>query len=489
MREADITRRSLTAEHASRHSSIYTALLKSGKCAESDLQRALTLSDADGIRFDRALLNLGVIDERALLQLLAAEVGATFLDEPGAVPIDDHVFRQLGKEYLLLNHIVPLESHDSDVVIVTSDPMNAMIQKEVEYCIESSVKWLVATSTWVRRSISQHLDSQSDRPVIVETRDQDQRLLQESSLDGPVIRYVAEQLSDAVEAGASDIHFSSTPHHFSVRLRVNGGLVALKVPGDINATSVFSRLKLLAGMNVAERRRPQDGRIASVIAGRKIDFRVSMVPVQNGESIVCRILDPNALKLGWSDLGFSPEIASSIEGIIRNPNGLFLITGPTGSGKTTTLYTALHSLVAERLKIMTVEDPIEYEIDGVEQIQVNDEIGLDFSSALQSILRQDPNIVMVGEIRNRETAEMACRTALIGRMVLSTLHTNSPQGAVMRLGNLGIDRFLVEDVLRGVLGQKLMTNACRICDGLGCQVCGGSGLGPRTLVTELIHEF
>jgi general secretion pathway protein E len=208
-------------------------------------------------------------------------------------------------------------------------------------------------------------------------------------------------------------------------------------------------------MNISERRLPQDGRIAQVISGRLIDFRVSSIPTQFGESIVCRILDPKSLQRGWKDLGFAQDVSNWIVEKIEQPSGLFLVTGPTGSGKTTTLYTALSHLNAPERKIITVEDPIEYSLPGIEQIQVHEEIGLTFARALRSILRQDPNVIMIGEIRDEETAAMACRAAMVGRMVLSTLHTNSAEGAYNRLMDLGVPRYLIDDVLHGVLAQEL----------------------------------
>ena len=279
--------------------------------------------------------------------------------------------------------------------------------------------------------------------------------MRQGEADGPVIRFVSEVFDEAVSSGASDIHFEAQEGGLRIRLRKQGILKIHPIDRSLNTTSVLARVKVMASMNVSERRLPQDGRITSNIAGRKVDFRISSVPTSFGESIVARVLDPKALRLGWEKLGFNSETAKKITDIIEQPSGLFLVTGPTGSGKTTTLYTALAHLNQEGRKIITVEDPIEYNLPGLEQVQVHDEIGMTFARALRSFLRQDPNIIMIGEIRDEETAEIACRAALVGRMVLSTLHTNSPEGAETRLMDLGVPQYIVKDVLRGVLGQRL----------------------------------
>ncbi|WP_420393375.1 GspE/PulE family protein [Acuticoccus sp.] len=256
----------------------------------------------------------------------------------------------------------------------------------------------------------------------------------EGASDGPVIKFVADRLNDAIAHGASDVHVSSDASGLSIRFRMNGVLLAQDRANAVSADAVIARLKVLSGMNVAERRRPQDGRMTVVVGGRVIDFRMSSVPTQHGESIVCRVLDPKAVRLGWDALGFDIDTQAAVRAIIEQPNGLFLATGPTGSGKTTTLTTALVHLNNGRRKIVTVEDPVEYQIAGIDQIQVQEEIGLTFASVLRSILRQDPNVIMVGEIRDGETAQIACRAALVGRLVLSTLHTSSPSTAVHTAG-------------------------------------------------------
>jgi general secretion pathway protein E len=312
-------------------------------------------------------------------------------------------------------------------------------------------------------------------------------MLRRAETDGPVIRFVQEKLTDAVLQGASDVHVECTEDGYAVRFRLNGVLVPQRVDGALDALAVIARLKVMAGVNVAERRLPQDGRLETTIAGRKIDFRFSSLPTHFGESIVARVLDPKALRLGWDRLGFEAEVIARIKAILDRPSGLFLVTGPTGSGKTTTLYTAVGHLNQPKRKIVTVEDPVEYNLRGVQQVQVHEEIGLTFARVLRGVLRHDPNVILIGEIRDAETAEIAVRAAQVGRLVLSTLHTNSAAGALNRLVDLGVPEFLVRDVLRGVLGQELVLTPCPVCGGAGCKTCERTGVGGRRLRAELME--
>lgn len=262
-------------------------------------------------------------------------------------------------------------------------------------------------------------------------------------------------------------------------------MVPQRVDPLISPATIMARLKVMADVNVAERRLPQDGRMEAMIAGRKIDFRFSSLPTQWGESIVCRVLDPKALRLGWDRLGFPAEIISKVQTILNRPSGLFLVSGPTGSGKTTTLYTAISYLNSTGRKIITVEDPVEYNLPGVQQVQVHEEIGLTFPRVLRGILRHDSNVILIGEIRDEETAEIAVRAAQVGRLVMSNLHTNSIAGAVTRLVDLRVPEFLVRDVLQGVLGQELLVTPCPRCGGADCAACGGTSVGERRLAAEL----
>lgn len=417
--------------------------------------RAQQLVASEGIRMDRAILKLGMVEEAALLRHIAKVAGWQYLETTEHIQIDRDIASQLGHAYLHQKAVAPLIGHDDALQVLTADPLDDGLSQEIAFHLGRPVTRLATTARNVQHVLAQLNDEAKSEAPSVDQAARDQRLYDDSQLDGPTIKFVNQILADAVAQGASDVHFASADHGLDVRFRIHGLLRRQTVNPSISASSVFARIKVIAGMNVAERRKPQDGRITEVIGGRVIDFRISALPTTLGESIVARILDPNALRLGWEKLGFPPEIEAQVKEILEKPNGLFLVTGPTGSGKTTTLYTALDHLRSEERKIITIEDPVEYQLPGIEQVQVNEAVGLTFAAALRAILRHDPNVIMVGEIRDRETAEIACRLAMVGRLVLSTLHTSSPDRAVARLVDLGVDEFIVRDVLRGVLGQRL----------------------------------
>ena len=427
------------------------------------------------------------MEESALLPLVCELLGVALLereDRPDAV-----IARALSLPYLSARLIVPLVGDGTVVRLATNDPANLGLLEEVAFHVDRKVVAVGATTAEVRRLLAD-LEPR-DRQVQDQGHDaqieRDVEALRRAETDGPVIRFVQEKLTDAVLQGASDVHVESTEDGYSVRFRLNGVLVLQRVDHALDAAAVIARLKVMAGVNVAERRLPQDGRLETNIAGRKVDFRFSSLPTHYGESIVARVLDPKALRLGWDRLGFDSGIVERIKLILERPSGLFLVTGPTGSGKTTTLYAAVAHLNQPKRKVVTVEDPVEYKLRGVQQVQVQEEIGLSFARVLRGVLRQDPNVILIGEIRDAETAEIAVRAAQVGRLVLSTLHTNSAAGALNRLVDLGVPEFLVRDVLRGVLGQELVLTPCSSCGGTGCQVCGGTGVGTRQLKAELLE--
>ena len=369
-----------------------------------------------------------------------------------------------------------------------ADPGDADLRAELAFLLEIPIKCVGATTATIRSLIAS-LDATGSKeaPSGQEVESKDRELLRVAESDGPVIRFVLEKLSDAVAAGASDIHLENSAAGLTMRYRINGVLVPQRMDHSLDPAAVVARFKVMAGVNVAERRLPQDGRMEAMIAGRKIDFRFSSLPTHHGESIVARVLDPRQMLRGLDSLGFPAKIAERFRSILGRPSGLFLATGPTGSGKTTTLYAAISHLNDPRRKIVTVEDPVEYNLPGVQQVQVHDEIGLTFARVLRGVLRHDPNVILIGEIRDRETAEIAVRAAQVGRLVLSTLHTNSAASAVTRLVDLGVPEFLVRDVLRGVLGQELRLVPCASCGGAGCEVCGRTGVGQRELRAELLE--
>ncbi|WP_424831389.1 GspE/PulE family protein [Ruegeria sp.] len=446
---------SLLAENLNWNSSLGDNLTEKGVISEASLSRALAIAEVEQISLDRAILKLGLVDEEALLKELASVIECIHVSSLGKHELDMASMDVLTLPYCRSQLVAPIVDDQNTCHILSCDPANSSLLSELSFFLESEPNIVVAPTRAIR-SLLASLDQEPQNSEISDERLQaDQEALRRGEIDGPVIRFVSEVFNEAVATGASDIHFEAQEDGLRIRMRVNGILRSQPVDRSLSVASILARLKVMSGMNVSERRLPQDGRITSTIAGRKVDFRVSSVPTSFGESIVCRVLDPDALRLGWDKLGFDADTTQQIIEIIEQPNGLFLVTGPTGSGKTTTLYTALAHLNDEGRKILTVEDPIEYNLPGVEQVQVHEEIGLTFARTLRSFLRQDPNVLMVGEIRDQETAEIACRAALVGRMVLSTLHTNTPEGAVTRLTDLGVPDYVVKDVLRGVLGQRL----------------------------------
>ena len=310
--------------------------------------------------------------------------------------------------------------------------------------------------------------------------------LLESADDAPIIRMLNALLSQAARDGASDIHIEPFERHSSVRFRVDGGLREVVQPNRALHAALISRLKIMALLDIAEKRLPQDGRISLRLGQRAIDVRVSTLPSAHGERAVLRLLDKSGARLSLESVGMQGPTLQRFEKLIAQPHGIVLVTGPTGSGKTTTLYAALQRLDAAHSNIMTVEDPIEYELAGVGQTQVNPKIDLDFAKALRAILRQDPDIIMIGEIRDHETAQIAVQASLTGHLVLATLHTNDAVSAVTRLTDMGIEPFLLSSSLLGVLAQRLVRKTCTACQGSGCTVCGHTGYQGRTGIFELL---
>jgi general secretion pathway protein E len=334
-----------------------------------------------------------------------------------------------------------------------------------------------------------------------EDSEDDATHLQDLATEAPVIRLVNLLMAKAVERRASDIHVEPFEARLRVRYRIDGVLVDVEAPPKRLQAAIVSRIKLMARMNIAERRLPQDGRIRVELEGRDLDLRVSTIPTVHGESLVMRLLDRASVRLGLDELGFPAEAQQRFESLIAQPHGIILVTGPTGSGKTTTLYAALRALNSSEKKIITIEDPVEYQLEGVNQIHVKPKIGLTFATGLRHIVRQDPDVILVGEIRDRETADIAIHAALTGHLVLSTLHTNDAAGAITRLLDMGLEDYLVSSTLLAVLAQRLVRSICRECapappapaeprrgprEGEACPACGGSGYFGRTGIFELL---
>jgi type IV pilus assembly protein PilB len=372
--------------------------------------------------------------------------------------------------------VAPLQVVRDVVEVLAVDPFDGpRIVEDLSFALSRNVRLVVADPSKVAGLIRHHYgedegslddllrDFGSDENSTSAGVDPSIDDLESMAEQAPVIRLVNLILGRAIRERASDIHFEPFENEFKVRYRRDGTLVEMAPPPKKYALPITSRLKVLANLNIAERRVPQDGRLKLNLAGRAVDLRVSTLPTQFGESVVMRVLDQSAVQLSITDLGMSDHLVAAVQEIVRRPNGIFVVTGPTGSGKTTTLYSALRLINTPDLKLLTAEDPVEYEIDGVVQVGICPPVGLTFSAALRSFLRQDPDVIMVGEIRDLETAQIAVQASLTGHLVLSTLHTNDASGAVTRLVDMGIEPFLIASSLEGVLAQRLVRRVCPSC--------------------------
>ena len=459
-------------------------LIEHGLIRKEDARRALTGSQETGTSIVKTLLEFGLIAEYDLFNALAKHMKLGFAK---AEMVDADLTKSLGlqPEFLRRVEVIAIGKDQDGVALATSDPANLEALNSIGFHLNVPVTAMIAAPSTVKAVLAALTGATETKDTSAASTTDIERLKALAN-DGPVIKLVNDIIAKAAEAGASDIHIEAVETGARVRYRIDGVLRTEHPVNEVDKASVVSRLKVMANLNISERRRPQDGRAQISVRGRTIDIRLSTLPTQFGESIVLRLLDRNRLKLDWAALGFPLERAGDIEQIVNAPNGIFLVAGPTGSGKTTTLYTALSRINTEERKIVSVEDPIEFSLEGVNQVQVDPQIDMTFARALRSILRQDPDVIMVGEIRDQETAEIAVRAALVGRMVLSTIHTNDSLSAVTRLLDLGVPAYLLAATLRGVLSQRLVRRLCQECQGTGCNNCGNSGQRGRIVVSELL---
>jgi type IV pilus assembly protein PilB len=457
------------------HDQIVFELLAGRRLVEpASLQAAFDEHQATGQPFAAMVLELGLLDKPALLRVVADHLGYDYAAElPDPLPGDALALMEggLARAY----GVAPVAADGFSVTLLAEDPFNPNLVNDLTFALKREVRIAVADPDRVALLIRQHY-GEDDVSLDAALTD-----LQESAAEAgndpvfteedieqlagqtPLIRYVNLVLAQAIRAQASDIHFEPFEHEFKIRHRIDGTLREIPAPPRKLARPILSRLKVLANLNIAEQRLPQDGRIKLNLGGRAVDLRVSSLPTQFGESVVLRVLDQGAGRLQLGQIGLPEPVRRAVEEIIHRPNGIFLATGPTGSGKTTTLYSCLTALNTIDAKLLTVEDPVEYEIDGVMQVPVNPGAGLTFARALRTFLRQDPDIVMVGEIRDLETARIAIQAALTGHLVLSTLHTNDAPGTVTRLVDMGIEPFLLASTLEAVLAQRLIRRLCPQC--------------------------
>ncbi len=437
------------------------------------LQAAFDAHRASGKPLARQLLDLGLLEKSALLHAVADHLGCGCADELPATLSGD-ALALVGGTVARGYGVAPITADGLSVSVAAVDPFNPHLVNDLTFALGRDVQVSVADPACVQRLIRQHYGGAEISPdaalddLRAAVDDAGEEVLTEADIEQlagqpPIVRFVNLVLAQAIRDKASDIHFEPFERDFKIRYRIDGVLHEMAPPPKNLALPVLSRLKVLANLNIAERRLPQDGRIRLNLGGRAVDLRVSTLPTQFGESVVLRVLDQSSVRLELHQLGLPAAIQSGVGEVIRRPNGIFLVTGPTGSGKTTTLYSCLKALNTVDIKLLAVEDPVEYEIDGIMQVPVNLGAGLTFARALRAFLRQDPDIVMVGEIRDLETAQIAIQASLTGHLVLSTLHTNDAASAVTRLVDMGIEPFLLGSTLEAVLAQRLVRRVCASC--------------------------
>ena len=423
-----------------------------------------------GKSFSESLIDAGLADRPTILQAIADHLQVQFYS---AVPADpgDALTKILKAPQAHKYVVLPVADEAGKLTLLAKVPFNSSVISELSFILQKDIELAVADPAQVEAAVTRvygEATSSSMEDLLGEFGEVDTAAVTDEDVtkqasQAPIIRFVDLVLQEGVKAKASDIHFEPFEHEFRIRLRIDGSLYEMAPPPKNLASAVIARVKVLSSLNIAERRVPQDGRIKTTISGRQIDLRVSTLPTQFGESVVLRILDKTVVNLSLEALSMQDDIKEGIRGMVGRPNGIFIVTGPTGSGKTTTLYSALREVNTEDVKILTAEDPVEYEVEGIMQVPINHQVGLTFAAALRSFLRQDPDTIMVGEIRDLETAQIAVQASLTGHVVLSTLHTNDAPGAVTRLIDMGLEPFLISASLEGVLAQRLLRRVCKTC--------------------------
>jgi general secretion pathway protein E len=443
-------------------------LVDNGRLRQTDLDRSVRLAQTEGLGLVAVLQRLGMVSERDLAEAFSGATGVPLLgpdDYPDSVELPEGLSQRFLKEATTL----PLYQEEGRLVLAMLDPRDSFVQDAVRLATGLEVSPRVGipgeiTAALGRVSAGARAEGATAAVEAGEdVREEDIEHLRDMASEAPVIRLVNLILQKAVESRASDIHVEPFEGNLKVRLRIDGLLHEIDAPPARSTAAVISRIKIMARLNIAERRLPQDGRIKLRVMGKELDLRVSTVPTLYGESVVMRLLDKESITLDFAVLGFDGKPLERFLEVLHLPHGIILVTGPTGSGKSTTLYTALSRLNTPERKIITVEDPVEYQLDGVNQIQVKPQIGLNFSSALRSIVRQDPDVIMVGEMRDLETARIAVQSALTGHLVLSTLHTNDASSTVNRLLDMGVEDYLLTSTVNGILAQRLVRKLCPHC--------------------------
>ena len=473
-----------------------------------------------GKSYKELILALDILSEEDLLSLMAGSQGTDVVDLDSVI-FDEDLCAVIPAASARMHHLVPVEVTSEHATFATSDLVEADVIDELTFLLSREIRFVFAPAAVIDRILDEHFSlvggAADDMIGELESLDapaEDEQGIESAAGSAPVIRFVNLVLYQAITDRASDIHIEPFEKDFKIRYRVDGALYEMNPPPLHMALPIISRVKVLSGLNIAERRVPQDGRIALTVAGRQVDLRVSCLPTVHGESVVLRVLDRSAVSLDLENIGLPEDIYEGITLDIEKPNGIFIVTGPTGSGKTTTLYSCLRYINKPDVKILTAEEPVEYDIDGLVQVPINPQQGNTFAKVLRAFLRQDPDIIMVGEIRDLETAEIAIQAALTGHFVFSTLHTNDAAGAVTRLVDMNVAPYLISSTLQAVLAQRLVRTCCAQCKvgydpdddairrlgltrddignrmfyyGKGCKICNGTGYKGRKGVFEYLR--
>ncbi|OIJ18367.1 type II secretion system protein GspE [Anaerobacillus alkalidiazotrophicus] len=488
-------------------------LLVEAGLLQKDQVEATLRSKKQGQKLGDALLERGLITEQQLIEVLEFQLGIPHISLQ-RYPVDTTLMNIVPKELARRNILIPIKRNGDQLLVAMADPMDYNALDDLRMSTGFQVEQVIASKEDILQAINKHYAiDESMRDSLVEQLEEDlaAAVANAGEEDAPAIRLVNQILLNGIQKKASDIHIDPQEKKLLVRYRVDGLLKTERALPKNLQNVLTARIKIMANLNITETRLPQDGRIKVTIDFNPIDLRISTLPTVYGEKIVIRILDLGSALVNLGQLGFNKINYKHFVNLIAKPSGIILITGPTGSGKTSTLYAALNHLNSDEVNIITVEDPVEYQIEGINQVQVNTNVGLTFATGLRSILRQDPNIVMVGEIRDAETAEIAIRASLTGHLVLSTLHTNSAIATIPRLIDMGIEPFLVVSSLSGIVAQRLVRKICRECKeeyeptemeknlyirrgikmgktyrGKGCEVCGSTGYQGRVAIQEIL---
>ena len=487
-------------------------LVETELITEDQLQKALNEKNK-GQRLGEVLLERGFITEQQLIEVLEFQLGIPHVSLY-RYPLDPKLFSLIPKETAKRNLIIPLRKEGDKLFVAMADPMDFYLIEDLRLSTGFQIESAIATKDDILRTINKYYNTEEGFEELAENLVQETEALQEETItdqDSPIVRIVSQLLSNAVVQKASDIHIDPQETKLVIRYRVDGLLKTERALPKSTQSMLTARLKIMANLDITEHRVPQDGRIKTTLDFRQIDLRVSTLPTVYGEKIVLRILDLGSSLNDLHQLGFNNLNLHRFKSLIEKPTGIVMITGPTGSGKSSTLYAALNHLNREEVNIITIEDPVEYQLEGINQIQVNQNVGMTFAAGLRSILRQDPNIIMVGEIRDKETVEVAIRASLTGHLVLSTIHTNDSISTITRLIDMGVEPFLIATSISGIVAQRLVRKVCRDCAeehppsqreveifakrgmkiekitrGRGCSSCNMTGYRGRIAIHELL---